>query len=64
MENWTELEQGSIKMEHNSTASLVKITIKGREEVSPGVFEDTETEIWLDYGQFSDLQKIVSISHA
>jgi hypothetical protein len=64
MENWTEIEEGSVKMEHNSAASLIKITIKGREEVSQGVFEDTKKEIYLDYGQFSDLQKVVFISEA
>lgn len=60
MSGWTEREEGSVKIIHHSTSSLIQMLVTRNEEVKQGVFEDVTNEIWFDYAAFSDLQKVIN----
>ena len=51
---------GDVTIKHHSTSSLVEITVKVKEEVEWGKFEDAEEVLWLDYGEFEDLKKAIN----
>jgi len=60
MSGWTEKESGGIKIKHHSTSSLIEITITSTEELVRGVPEEVKETVWLDYGTFSDLRKVIN----
>ena len=60
MSGWKEIQKGRVKIEHFSTASLIKITATATEDTSQGVFEEVENVLWLDYGAFADLRSAIN----
>ena len=59
MNNFVKVKEGTIEIEHNSTASLILIRITHREPTEDGGCEDITKEEWLSYEQFSDLKKAI-----
>jgi len=60
MSGFTTVEEGTIKIVHHSTSSLIEVIIKDREEVSQGNWKDIDKIVWLDYTQIEDLKKALN----
>jgi hypothetical protein len=60
MSGWTEREEGTVKIIHHSTSSLIEMLITTDEEVEQGKIEKVTEKVWFDYGTFSDLRKVVN----
>lgn len=62
MNKFTKIKEGSVEIEHFSTASVIKITFKHQEQKNEqGEIEEVLTEQWLDYTQFADLKKAIGL---
>jgi hypothetical protein len=55
MNNYSKVERGVVRIEHNSTASLLKVFI------GKTYTEDSEQVVWLDYGQAMDLLEALKV---
>ena len=51
MDNWTEREEGTVKIVHHSTSSCIEIIMDEG--------DDPESHYWFDYYQWSDLLKAI-----
>ena len=61
MSGWTLVKEGDVLLEHSSTSSQVKITIRTtNEQIDWGKYEDVEEEVWLSYSQFEDLRNAIN----
>ena len=60
MSGWTEREEGTVKIIHHSTSSLIEMLITTDEEVEQGRVEKLTIKVWFDYGTFSDLRKVIN----
>ena len=60
MSGWTEIEEGTIKIIHHSTASIIELLITADEEVEEGKLEKVITKLLIDYATFSDLRKVIN----
>lgn len=62
MNKFTKIKEGSVEIEHFSTASVIKITFKHQEQKNEqSDLEEVLTEHWLDYVQFADLKKAIDL---
>ena len=50
--NFHSTEEGTIKVLHHSTSSLIEIKVKNNEE-------DTVKSLWLDYAKYDDLTRCI-----
>ena len=57
---FTKREKGSIKVEHFSTPSLIKLTLSFDDEVEQGVFIKSTDSIWLEYSDFDNLTELLT----
>lgn len=55
MNNYVKVEIGTVLIEHNSTASLLKVFISNSDP------EDSEQVVWLDYSQARDLLEALKV---
>lgn len=63
MSGFTKINEGTVKIEHFSTSSTIKITFTHQEQKNQqGDTEEIVTEQWFDYSQFSDLKKAVNLT--
>jgi len=63
MEGFKTINVGTVKIEHLSTASVIKITFTHTEQKNQqGDMEEIITEKWFDYKEFSDLKKAVNLA--
>lgn len=53
-------EKGRVKVEHFSTSSSIKISIRIDEEISQGTTKEVTRELWLEYDHYNDLKEILS----
>ena len=61
MSGFAKINEGTVEIEHLSTASVIKITFTHQEQKSQqGETEGVITELWLEYAEFSDLKKAVN----
>lgn len=58
------IRDSSIKIEHLSTSSLVKITYASKEEKTQGgELEDVIHELYLEYDGFRDLKEAIKLTN-
>ena len=62
MSGWTVIEIGSVELEHMSTSSLIKITVRRTEHIQQGMEVPVKHELWLTYTEFSNLKKAISLT--
>jgi len=61
MSGFTKIKEGTVEIEHFSTASVIKITFTHQEPKNQsGEMEEIVTEQWFGYREFSDLKKAVN----
>lgn len=59
MSGWTKKENEGVKLEHFSTASLVKLSVTQPEEVEQNLVIPITKELWLDYSAFESLKEVI-----
>lgn len=63
MSGFKKIKEGTVEIEHFSTASVIKVTFTHQEQKNQqGDMEEIITEQWFDYAQFSDLKKAVNLT--
>lgn len=60
MSGWTQREEGTVKIIHHSTSSLIEMLVTRNEEVEEGIVEKVTTQMWFDYATFSDLREVIN----
>jgi hypothetical protein len=61
MSGFTKIKEDTVKIEHFSSSSLIKVTFT-HEFITNGNgdLETSITDKWFEYGEFSDLKKAVN----
>jgi hypothetical protein len=53
--SFTKLEKDSIKLEHFSTSSQIKLTLTSNEEIKQGTTVKSTEVLWFEYHDFQNL---------